>query len=150
MPSETTHVSAVLPAKPKAVYDAWLDAAKHSAMTGSPATSDPRAGGRFTAWDGYIEGTHLELDPPRRIVQAWRSREFPKSDADSRLFVLLDSEGKGTRVTILHTDIPKGQAAQYEQGSRHGKMSSHQGGLKRQSNRAVVSTERPNDRCVDR
>jgi uncharacterized protein YndB with AHSA1/START domain len=116
MPSETTHVSAVLPAKPKAVYDAWLDAAKHSAMTGSPATSDPRAGGRFTAWDGYIEGTHLELDPPRRIVQAWRSREFPKSDADSRLFVLLDSEGKGTRVTIVHTNRARATANEFTSG----------------------------------
>lgn len=116
MATETIHVSAVLPAKPRPLYDAWLDAAKHSAMTESPATSDPRVGGRFTAWDGYIEGTHLELQSPRRIVQAWRTSEFPAKAGDSRLIVLFDWEGDGTRVTIVHTEVPEGQGAQDQSG----------------------------------
>jgi len=114
--TETIHVSAVLPAKPKAVYDAWIDGGKHAAMTGAAATSDPRVLGRFTAWDGYIEGSHLELASPKRIVQSWRSSEFPANASDSRLIVLLEREGEGTRITVVHTDIPAGQGAQYESG----------------------------------
>jgi activator of HSP90 ATPase len=116
MTTETIHVSAVLPAKPKAVYTAWIDAAKHAAMTGAPATSDARVGGRFTAWEGYIEGTHAELTSPRRVVQTWRSSQFPKDAAASRLIVLFDRDGEGTRVTVVHTDIPAGQGSQYESG----------------------------------
>jgi hypothetical protein len=28
----------------------------------------PRVGGKFTAWDGYIEGITLEMEPDKRIV----------------------------------------------------------------------------------
>jgi activator of HSP90 ATPase len=116
MPTETIHASAVLAASPEVIYDAWLDGATRAAMTGGGATSEARAGKTFTAWDGYITGKHLELQPGRRIVQAWRSTEFPDSAPDSRLFVILDAEGSGTRVFLVHTDIPQGQGASYESG----------------------------------
>lgn len=114
--TETTHVVGHIAAKPRAVYEAWIDGDKHTAMTGAGATSEPREGGRFTAWDDYIEGRHLELHAPSRIVQSWRTSEFPAKAPDSRLIVLFEPDAGGTRVTIVHTDIPEGQGAQYEQG----------------------------------
>ena len=59
------------------IYNAWLDSEAHSAFTGSPAQIDPQVGGQFTAWDGYIQGQTLETEPFRRILQAWRTTEFP-------------------------------------------------------------------------
>jgi activator of HSP90 ATPase len=115
--AERIEVSAVIEGvAPEDVFDAWVDGPKHAAMTGAAAQSDARAGGRFTAWDGYIEGTHVELDRPRRIVQRWRSAEFPEGAPDSRLEVRLDEASAGTRITIVHSDIPNGQGAQYEAG----------------------------------
>ena len=35
--------------EPEELYEAWMDAEIHGEMTGSPATSDPRVGGAFTA-----------------------------------------------------------------------------------------------------
>jgi activator of HSP90 ATPase len=116
MATETIHASTVLAASPKAIYDAWLDGDAHAAMTGGGATGEPRVGTAFTAWDDYITGTHLELQPARRIVQAWRSTQFPASAGNSRVIVVLDAEGAGTRITIVHTDIPTGQGASYESG----------------------------------
>ena len=58
----------------------------------------------------------LELDPPRRIVQSWRTTEFPEGSPDSRLEVLLEPDGAGTRLTLVHTEIPDGQGARYEEG----------------------------------
>ena len=116
MATETVHASAVVKAKPEAIYEAWLDGARHAAMPGGAAKSAGRVGQPFTAWDGYIRGKHLELQPARRIVQAWRTTEFPDSAPDSRIFVVLDPEAGGTRVTIVHTDIPKGQGSSYESG----------------------------------
>jgi activator of HSP90 ATPase len=99
------------------LYGAWLDSAAHSAFTGSPAQIDPQIGGRFSAWGGYIEGTTLELEPYRRIVQTWRTTEFPEGSADSRLEVLLEEAGLGqTRLTLLHSEIPEGQGQGYLQG----------------------------------
>ncbi len=114
--TETIHASTTIKARPKAVYEAWIDADEHAAMTGAPAESDAREGGAFTAWDGYIRGRHLELQPSKRIVQSWRTSEFDDDDPDSRLVVILEPESGGTRITIVHTDIPKGQGPGYEQG----------------------------------
>ena len=74
---ETIQLSATLPASPEQIYRDWLSSTGHTAFTGSPAEVDPAIGGRFTAWDGYIEGTNIELEPYRRILQAWRTSEFP-------------------------------------------------------------------------
>jgi uncharacterized protein YndB with AHSA1/START domain len=115
-PTETVHAIGTIKAKPKAVYDAWIDAKKHAAMTGAAAESKAVVGGEFTAWDGYIQGTHLELQSPALIVQAWRTTDFDDKDADSKVIVVLEGEDGGTRVTIVHTDIPKGQGASYAQG----------------------------------
>jgi activator of HSP90 ATPase len=119
-------VTAHLPAKPDEVYRAWLDGDEHSAFTGGKAEVEPRVGGRFTAWDGYIEGRTLELEPPSgvpatagarlRILQAWRTTEFPEGSPDSRLEVLLEKSRGGTRITLRHSDIPAGQGAEYQQG----------------------------------
>lgn len=108
--------SAFIAVSPERIYAAWMDAAGHSEMTGGGAEVDPRVGGRFTAWDGYIEGTTLELEPTRRIVQAWRSADFPEDAPDSRLEVLLHPEAGGTLVELVHSDIPDGQGPNYAQG----------------------------------
>jgi uncharacterized protein YndB with AHSA1/START domain len=115
---EAIRLTTVLPASPERIYQAWLDAAEHTAFTGARATVEPHIGGRHSAWDGYIEGKTLELEPSRRIKQSWRSTEFPEGHADSHLEVMLEPESGGTRITIFHSDIPEGQGKMYEEGWR--------------------------------
>jgi uncharacterized protein YndB with AHSA1/START domain len=113
---ESLEVSTWLPVAPDALYRAWLDSKAHAAFTGAEAKVQPRVGGNFYAWDGYIVGTTLELQPGARIVQAWSTSEFPEDHEPSRLEVLLAPDAGGTRITIKHSDIPEGQADAYEQG----------------------------------
>lgn len=110
---DSLRVSAVLPASPDAVRDAWLSADGHEAMTGAPATVGPD--GRFTAWDGYIEGTTVSVEDGR-IVQRWRTSEFPDDAPDSTLEIRLEAVPGGTRVTLDHREIPDGQGPAYEGG----------------------------------
>ena len=114
--AEKLNLSTLIPAEPEKVYLAWLDSAGHTAITGSPAKIDRRIGGKFTAWDGYIEGTTLELQPFQRILQSWRTSEFPDSSPNSQLEVLFEPAEGGTRLTLIHTNIPDGQAEEYRQG----------------------------------
>jgi uncharacterized protein YndB with AHSA1/START domain len=116
MALETVRVTAVLPASPERVYAAWLDSEEHSRMTGARAVVDPAVGGQHSAWDGYISGRNVELEPARRIVQTWRSTDFPLGSGDSRLEVHLREADGGTEITVIHAQIPEGQGAQYEQG----------------------------------
>jgi uncharacterized protein YndB with AHSA1/START domain len=113
---ESIQVSAVIPASPDKIFNAWLSSQEHTAFTGGQATIEPRVGGRHTAWDGYIEGVNLALEVGRRILQTWRSSDFPDGSTDSKLEVLLEPAEGGTKVTLVHTDIPEGQGRLYEQG----------------------------------
>ncbi len=116
MKKESIRVSAVIPAGPQQVFDAWMSSAGHTAMTGSAATVGERPGTSFTAWDGYISGKTLEMDPPRRILQSWRTTDFAEEDPDSSLEVLLEKVKGGTRITLVHTEIPAGQGGEYRKG----------------------------------
>ncbi len=116
MPTESLEVSHLLPVRPERIFKAWLDAGEHAKFTGGDATVDPAVGGKFTAWDGYIVGRTLLVEPHRRIVQSWRSTDFPAEAADSKLEILLDAVPEGTKVTLRHTNIPEGQATSYESG----------------------------------
>ncbi len=109
-------ISTILPAEPEKVFRAWLSTEGHTSMTGSPAKVEPRVGGTFTAWDGYISGKTLELKPYTHIVQSWRTSEFSEKDPDSRLEIVLEAVKGGTKLTMTQTSIPEGQADSYESG----------------------------------
>lgn len=111
-------LSVVLPASPEQVYKAWLSSEEHSAFTGSQAVIEPEVGGKYTAWDGYILGKTLTLEPHHRILQAWRTTEFPADSPDSKLEISLKAVKGGTKLTLVHTEIPEGQAEEYLQGWR--------------------------------
>jgi len=113
---ESFTVSEQLAAAPTEVYESWISSEGHSAMTGSPATVDPRVGGKYSAWDGYIQGETLELQPYSRIVQSWRTGDFGDTDPDSRIEVTLEAIEGGTRLTLVHSGLPAGQANEYENG----------------------------------
>ncbi len=114
--SESITVKFSLHAAAKDIYNAWLDSDAHSAMTGEKATASREVGGEFSAWNGYITGKNLMLIPNKKIVQSWRSSEFPEEAPDSVLSIqLLENEGI-TEVDLEHKDIPPGQGLQYQTG----------------------------------
>jgi activator of HSP90 ATPase len=106
----------LLPATPVEIYDAFLNAEKHSAFTGAKATCDRRVGGKFTAWDGYISGTNLKLENGRRILQEWKTTEWPKGYTPSMLEFTFTATKKGTEVKMVQKNVPAEQAGNYKQG----------------------------------
>lgn len=114
-PLESVELVLELPVPPSVLQARWLDPAWHARFTGGAvATFDP-ASGAYTAWDGYIEGVTLE-DSPGRIVQTWRSGDFAEDDAASRLELVFEPAGAGTRLVLRHSEIPAGQGAMYRTG----------------------------------
>lgn len=109
-------VTSTFNATPQEVYEAWLSTDGHSEMTGSPAEVSNEVGGEFAAWDNYIWGTNLELIPDTKIIQSWRTTEFPDGAPDSELTIELEPEDEGTKLTLTHSNVPAGQEASYEEG----------------------------------
>ena len=114
--SEQFEMTAEIPASPQAVYDAWMSSDGHAGMTGAGAEVDATVDGAHSAWDGYIWGVTKELEPGTRILQTWRTSEFADGDEDSLLEVRLEPSGSGTKLTLIHTNIPDGQGDSYHQG----------------------------------
>jgi activator of HSP90 ATPase len=108
-------VSDRVPAPPDVVYAAWLSTAEHSAMTGSAAHVDAREGGDFDAWDGYIHGVTLTLQPFTRIIQTWRTQNFTEAHVDSQIEVLFEGDDAETLVRVRHSNVPDDQLG-YENG----------------------------------
>jgi activator of HSP90 ATPase len=93
-------------AKPKAIYEAYLDSRRHARITGQPARMSKKVGAKFTAGGSYISGYNLDLRPARRIVQAWRASEWP-TGAYSILTLELSPKGRGTKLVVDHVGIPE-------------------------------------------
>ena len=120
MGRKTIKLVATFPVEPAALYKAWLSGPMHGAMTGSGrATGSSRVGGRFSAGEGYITGKNLALEPGERAarsVQSWRTTDFSDEAGDSRLELRLDKVRGGTRLTLLHSELPEGTADEYRSG----------------------------------
>lgn len=108
-------LSALIPAPPQTVYDAWLSSDGHSAMTGAPARITAKDGATFMAWDGYITGRNLELEPGTRIVQSWRTANFSESEPDSIIEIEFKPITGGTYLFLKHKHLPP-HGTQYESG----------------------------------
>ena len=114
--TKTIEQTEFISAEPEEVYDAFVNAKKHTAFTGSKATSQPRVGGRFTAWDGYSFGKYLKLEKGKRIVQEWKTTEWPEGYPPSIVEFSFRKKEGGTELTMVHSKVPAEQAEDYRQG----------------------------------
>jgi len=117
MKTRTIRQSATFKASPHEVYEALMDSRKHSQFTGSKASISRKVGGKFTAYDGYIEGINLELVPDKKIVQSWRGNDWAEGHYSRATFILKKAEG-GARLTFTQTDVPEEQYEPISQGWR--------------------------------
>ena len=114
---DSFQIETIVAAEPGRVFSAWMDGREHAAFTGGgEAVVEPWTGGRFIAWDGYIHGILLGVDEGRRIVQTWRTSEFPPESRDSRVVVEFEPARGGTRVVVRHSDLPPTHVKRYERG----------------------------------
>ncbi len=99
--------SVLLPAPAEALYETYLDPAKHAAVTGAPVTISAEPGSPFSAFGGSLTGTMLVAVPSTLIVQSWRSTNFHPGDPDSTLILTFIPEGKNGRIELVHLDVPE-------------------------------------------
>ena len=100
-------VKTIIDATAQVIYTKWFSSKGHTAMTGADATITAVVGKKFTAWDGYISGTNLELIPHNKIIQSWRTTSFKDTDEDSKIEIMLHEIKGKTELTLTHSNIPK-------------------------------------------
>jgi activator of HSP90 ATPase len=113
---ESLKLSTTLPVSAETLYRSWLNSKAHSAFTGAEAKASSKVNGKFSAWDGYISGKNLELVPNKKIVQSWRTSEFPSNAPDSILEVTFEEKNGKTKLSLYHHGLQKGDAKKYTSG----------------------------------
>ena len=93
----------------------YVDAQQHAAFTGLPATIEPR-GAAFRAFDGLLSGQILHVEPPRLIVQTWRSSKWPAEAIDSVLVLTFWPDPAGGRIELNHINVPQSDFAGISRG----------------------------------
>ena len=106
----------VVAATPAQVFAALITPSLHAAFTGAAATGSARVGAAFTAWDGYIFGVTRELVKDSKIVQDWKTTEWPEGASPSRVEFSFKAVAGGTEIRMVHSNVPAEQADDYRQG----------------------------------
>jgi len=83
----------------------YLDPGEHAGFTGKPATVSAVAGSSFSAFDGVITGTILQVVPKRLIVQSWRSPHWGPADLDSTLVLTFLTDIDGARIELTQVNV---------------------------------------------
>lgn len=114
-------------APPSVVFQFLTDPTKMIRWMGIRAEIDPRPGGIY--WldpngRDFIRGEYVEVIPDRRIVFTW-GWERPSEDlvavpaGSTQVEVDLQPEGKGTRVRLVHRQLPPGAQDRHLLGWSH-------------------------------
>ena len=109
-------MSITLPVSADKLYKAWLSGKEHAKFTGADATASTKVNDKHSAWDGYIWGKNLELKAGKKIVQSWRTSEFPEDAPDSTLEITFEEKAGKTKLSLYHHGLQKGDAKKYTQG----------------------------------
>jgi len=106
-------------ASPADVYAALTDAKTFAAWSGDPAAISTQGGGAFSCFGPFIVGRQIELVVNRRIVQAWRTFNWPDGIYSLVRFEF-EPDGDGTRMIFDQDGVPE-DAVEHVSGGWHHK-----------------------------
>lgn len=119
----TEHRSSIdIDATPEVVFEFLVTDQGMTSWMGQWASLDPVPGGKFEVdIAGYpARGMFLEVDPPRRVTVSWGfagHEELPPGS--STVSFELTPIKAGTRVEVVHTDLPETEVAGHLTGWEH-------------------------------
>ncbi len=115
---KTIRQTVTIKASPTAVYEALMDSRTHAKFSGRPARISRKPGGAFTAYGSYLSGANLELVPGKKIVQFWRSANWPKFHYSTVTYELTKVPG-GTRLRFTQVGVPDKDYSAKKKGWPH-------------------------------
>jgi activator of HSP90 ATPase len=110
------HQEVVIKGSPKAVFKILLSSKKFEEMTGGrKAKISKDEGGVASLFGGAIHARNIELVPGKRIVQAWRSADWPEGVYSIVRFELT-TDGANTKLALDQVGHPADTAPHLEKG----------------------------------
>lgn len=94
-------------AAPEVVYQFLTDSKRYASLTGEKASLGRKIGDAFSTRAGRVNGVVVDLEPGKRVVQAWRRKDFPVGAFSMAAFVLTATRDGGTELVLTHRGVPK-------------------------------------------
>lgn len=102
--------------KPQQVFEALTNAEQFGDISGAPAEINPKPGGKFSCFGGMISGITIEVEPDKRLVQAWRVGNWDPGIYSIVKFELERTGDTETSLVFDHTGFPEEHKSHLEQG----------------------------------
>lgn len=114
----------VIGAPPDTVFPYFTDPDRMVRWMGTEAEMDARPGGAYrilVAGRYTAAGEFLAVEPPSRVVftWGWEGEDIPVAPGASTVEVTLTPEDEGTRVVLVHRDLPEDRRDAHEHGWAH-------------------------------
>src|SRR6185436_18575775 len=100
----------------KDCYDLYMNAKKHSEVTGGAVKISDKEGTPFDVYDGYITGKNLQLNKNKLIVQSWHGSDWEPGEIDSTLILLFEQKGNSVIAYVTHANLPDEHADSIDKG----------------------------------
>jgi activator of HSP90 ATPase len=91
---------------PRNLFQLYIDSKKHTESTGMPARLDRKAGSKFRAFGGKVEGKNLLVVPDQQIVQLWRASHWKEKDWSILILTFRPVSG-GAQIDLVHVGVPE-------------------------------------------
>lgn len=104
---KTIKQKVVFKTSPQFVYKMLASSESQTQWSGKKAKISKKTGGVFSLYNGDFTGLNVELVPGKRIVQAWRSKEFPEGIFSMVTFNLVSRKATSTELILTHRGVPK-------------------------------------------
>ncbi|MBR9704936.1 hypothetical protein GOV12_05980 [Candidatus Pacearchaeota archaeon] len=88
------------------LYNYLINPRKLSKIIGGKVTNTQKVGGKFSAYDGYIFGEIIELDPGKKIVLKWACQDFPDKQFSTVNIIFKGKTPKTCEIDFTHDDVP--------------------------------------------
>ncbi len=109
--------SEVIRAPVAEVFKALTSARLMDEWGAGPARFQARPGGKWSLWDGVMQGVVKEVTPTARIVFTLREIHWNERDPDSLVIIELSEIPRGTRIELRHTNLPSRKIRQMHEDS---------------------------------
>ena len=122
---DAVEVEVRIAASPETVFDFFTEPGLMVQWMGRTAELDPRPGGGFRTEindEAIASGSYVAVERPDRVVftWGWNSEDSLTPAGSTTVEVLLGADGDGTRLRLIHRDLPSAESAgKHDHGWRH-------------------------------
>lgn len=99
------HLEFWLSGKPSRVMQLLTDPVLIRKWSGEEGVAEPRVGGRFEMFDGWVTGT-VQKATTEELSVTWLPENWPKGAEPSVVNFILKARDGGTTVYVDHTGLP--------------------------------------------